>query len=161
MSEGRIEPSDGTLMCSYHGWRFRGDGSCADIPQSLNAKANAAACSSSRASIKTHPVKVEICHEPCSAPRPPSAHCVTLQLTLQLSPPVPLAQIAQDKVWVWADSSCSNFIDCQMVQPALNPFLADIPGIHGADGREMLQMDRPLLRDVPYSESLFWRICRI
>ncbi|CAK0787743.1 hypothetical protein CVIRNUC_010965 [Coccomyxa viridis] len=116
MSEGRIEPSDGTLMCSYHGWRFRGDGTCVDIPQSLNAKANAAACSSSRASIKTHPVK-----------------------------------IAQDKMWVWADSSPSNFIDCQMVQPALNPFLADIPGIHGVDGREMIQMDRPLLRDVPYS----------
>ena len=72
-------------------------------------------------------------------------------------------QIAQDKVWVWADSSPSNFIDCQMVQPALNPFLADIPGIHGADGREMLQMDRPLLRDVPYSEGLSWRIstCKI
>ena len=88
---------------------------------------------------------------------------MTLQLTLQLSPPVPLAQIAQDKVWVWADSSPSNFIDCQMVQPALNPYLADIPGIHGADGREMIQMDRPLLRDVPYSESLFWRIitCKI
>ena len=64
---------------------------------------------------------------------------------------------------MWADSSPSNFIDCQMVQPALNPFLADIPGIHGADGREMLQMDRPLLRDVPYSESLLWRIstCKI
>ena len=64
---------------------------------------------------------------------------------------------------MWADSSPSNFIDCQMVQPALNPFLADIPGIHGADGREMLQMDRPLLRDVPYSESLSWRIstCKI
>ena len=60
MSEGRIEPRDGTLMCSYHGWRFRGDGACVDIPQSLNAKANAAACSSSRASIKTHPVKVHI-----------------------------------------------------------------------------------------------------
>ena len=60
---------------------------------------------------------------------------------------------------MWADSSPSNFIDCHMVQPALNPFLADIPGIHGADGREMLQMDRPLLRDVPYSESLLWRMC--
>ena len=66
MSEGRIEPSDGTLMCSYHGWRFRGDGACVDIPQSLNAKANAAACSSSRACIKAHPVKVKPCYEPSS-----------------------------------------------------------------------------------------------
>ena len=86
---------------------------------------------------------------------------MTLRLTLQLIFALPLAQIAQDKMWVWADSSPSNFIDCQMVQPALNPFLADLPGIHGVDGREMIQMDRPLLRDVPYSESLLWRICRI
>lgn len=157
MSEGRIEPSDGTLMCSYHGWRFRGDGACVDIPQSLNAKANTAACSSSRAAIKTHPVKVPMqdppCHERATRATALSAHCVRLRLI-----PGPWVQIVQDKVWVWADSSPSNFIDCQMVQPALNPFLADIPGIHGADGREMLQMDRPLLRDVPYSESLSWRI---
>ncbi|CAL8461973.1 g1504 [Coccomyxa elongata] len=47
LSEGRIEPSDGTLMCSYHGWRFTGDGKCTDVPQLLDAKANAAACSNS------------------------------------------------------------------------------------------------------------------
>jgi len=57
MSEGRIH-SDGTLMCSYHGWRFQGDGQCVDIPQSLDAKANATACASSRSCIKAHPVKV-------------------------------------------------------------------------------------------------------
>mmetsp|Transcript_19169 Transcript_19169/g.47385 ORF Transcript_19169/g.47385 Transcript_19169/m.47385 type:complete len:550 (+) Transcript_19169:131-1780(+) len=32
LSEGRVE-NDGTLFCSYHGWRFDGDGSCVDIPQ--------------------------------------------------------------------------------------------------------------------------------
>ena len=32
LSEGRIE-NDGTLFCSYHGWRFDGDGSCVHIPQ--------------------------------------------------------------------------------------------------------------------------------
>ena len=57
LSEGRIH-SDGTLMCSYHGWRFQGDGACVDIPQSLNAKANATACASSRSCAKAHPVKV-------------------------------------------------------------------------------------------------------
>lgn len=25
--------SDGTLMCSYHGWRFKQDGACTSIPQ--------------------------------------------------------------------------------------------------------------------------------
>ncbi|BDA41303.1 Protein TIC 55, chloroplastic [Coccomyxa sp. Obi] len=58
LSEGRIEPSDGTLMCSYHGWRFAGDGKCTDIPQSLDAKANAAACSNLRSCAVSHPTQV-------------------------------------------------------------------------------------------------------
>ena len=62
MSEGRIH-SDGTLMCSYHGWRFQGDGACVDIPQSLDAKADATARASPRSCIKAHPVKVcALCH---------------------------------------------------------------------------------------------------
>ncbi|CAE7939270.1 PAO, partial [Symbiodinium sp. KB8] len=32
LSEGRIE-KDGTLMCSYHGWRFNGEGKVTAIPQ--------------------------------------------------------------------------------------------------------------------------------
>lgn len=32
LSEGRIE-ADGTLMCSYHGWQFNGQGGCTRIPQ--------------------------------------------------------------------------------------------------------------------------------
>ncbi|CAL8461986.1 g1517 [Coccomyxa elongata] len=58
LSEGRIEPSDGTLMCSYHGWRFDGDGKCTDIPQSLDAKANAAAYTNPRSCAVSHPTKV-------------------------------------------------------------------------------------------------------
>ena len=33
LSEGRIEPSNGTLMCSFHGWCFNGEGNCVNIPQ--------------------------------------------------------------------------------------------------------------------------------
>ncbi|CAL8472283.1 g11825 [Coccomyxa elongata] len=58
LSEGRIEPSDGTLMCSYHGWRFRGDGACAKVPQALDAKAEQAACSSGRSCAAVHPTQV-------------------------------------------------------------------------------------------------------
>lgn len=61
-AEGRIEPSDGTLMCSYHGWRFDGEGKCTDIPQSLDPKANAAACSNPRSCAISRPTKV------CSSP---------------------------------------------------------------------------------------------
>lgn len=32
LSEGRID-EQGCLQCCYHGWSFRGDGSCARIPQ--------------------------------------------------------------------------------------------------------------------------------
>jgi phenylpropionate dioxygenase-like ring-hydroxylating dioxygenase large terminal subunit len=32
LSEGRIE-DDGTLLCSYHAWRFDGQGSCVAVPQ--------------------------------------------------------------------------------------------------------------------------------
>jgi nitrite reductase/ring-hydroxylating ferredoxin subunit len=32
LSEGRVE-DDGTLLCSYHAWRFAGDGKCVAVPQ--------------------------------------------------------------------------------------------------------------------------------
>ncbi|MEB3325372.1 MAG: Rieske 2Fe-2S domain-containing protein [Cyanobacteriota bacterium] len=33
LSEGRLDPVSGQLMCSYHGWCFDGDGLCRRIPQ--------------------------------------------------------------------------------------------------------------------------------
>ena len=57
-AEGRIEPSDGTLMCSYHGWRFQGDGKCTTVPQTLNSNTNTAACSSARSCASTRPTQV-------------------------------------------------------------------------------------------------------
>lgn len=33
LSEGRIDEKTGDLQCSYHGWTFRGDGTCSGIPQ--------------------------------------------------------------------------------------------------------------------------------
>eukprot|EP00879_Flechtneria_rotunda_P007034 GHRR01007384.1.p1 GENE.GHRR01007384.1~~GHRR01007384.1.p1 ORF type:complete len:451 (+),score=111.23 GHRR01007384.1:101-1453(+) len=56
LSEGRLE-SDGTLQCSYHGWRFNSSGRCTEIPQAIDDKAKAVACSSSRSSVITYPVK--------------------------------------------------------------------------------------------------------
>eukprot|EP00439_Symbiodinium_sp_Y106_P023344 s1101_g2.t2 len=52
LSEGRIE-KDGTLMCSYHGWRFNGEGKVTAIPQATEEKfselqQNARACASAR-----------------------------------------------------------------------------------------------------------------
>jgi phenylpropionate dioxygenase-like ring-hydroxylating dioxygenase large terminal subunit len=56
LSEGRIE-EDGTLLCSYHAWRFNGDGDCVSIPQSLNSEIEARNCNNSKACAIVYPVK--------------------------------------------------------------------------------------------------------
>jgi nitrite reductase/ring-hydroxylating ferredoxin subunit len=33
LSEGRIDPATGQLVCSYHGWSFAGNGECTRVPQ--------------------------------------------------------------------------------------------------------------------------------
>lgn len=37
LSEGRVE-DDGSLMCSYHAWRFNGDGDVEVVPQALSTE---------------------------------------------------------------------------------------------------------------------------
>ncbi|GBF90562.1 hypothetical protein Rsub_03134 [Raphidocelis subcapitata] len=59
LSEGRIEPSDSTLQCVYHGWRFDGSGACRDIPQIEDPKARATACSSGRACARSFPCQAK------------------------------------------------------------------------------------------------------
>jgi phenylpropionate dioxygenase-like ring-hydroxylating dioxygenase large terminal subunit len=55
LSEGRIA-EDGLLECPYHGWAFRGNGTCDRIPQQLpDAKAE----TSRRACVKSLPTAVE------------------------------------------------------------------------------------------------------
>lgn len=45
-------------MCSYHGWRFRGeDGACVAIPQAASAEVEAAACASGRSCAATRPIQ--------------------------------------------------------------------------------------------------------
>ncbi|KAG2497156.1 hypothetical protein HYH03_004746 [Edaphochlamys debaryana] len=56
LSEGRVE-ADGTLSCSYHGWRFSGSGACTRIPQALDPAAEAAACSSRRSCATAFPAQ--------------------------------------------------------------------------------------------------------
>ncbi|MGC8711529.1 MAG: Rieske 2Fe-2S domain-containing protein [Leptodesmis sp.] len=36
LSEGRIDPQTGQLMCSYHGWQFDAQGTCRWIPQAAS-----------------------------------------------------------------------------------------------------------------------------
>lgn len=60
LSQGRIEPSDSTLMCSYHGWRFNGEGHAVSIPQAYfqDPAAELAACNSKRSCVKSFPTAV-------------------------------------------------------------------------------------------------------
>jgi len=57
LSEGRVE-EDGTLLCSYHGWRFDGDSNCTTIPQAEKEK-EASLCSSPRACATSYPTMTE------------------------------------------------------------------------------------------------------
>eukprot|EP00887_Chlorella_sp_A99_P007093 scaffold2.g7093.t1 len=66
LSEGKVW-SDGSLMCSYHGWRFRGeDGGCVAIPQARgaqavcmasSAEAEASACANRRSCATMRPIR--------------------------------------------------------------------------------------------------------
>lgn len=57
LSEGRID-EQGFLQCSYHGWSFRSDGSCAVIPQASISGPEARACNSPRACASAYPTLV-------------------------------------------------------------------------------------------------------
>lgn len=48
---------DGTLHCSYHGWRFDASGRCTHIPQ-VSGKAAATACASQRSCVGSFPTQV-------------------------------------------------------------------------------------------------------
>ncbi|KAK9835403.1 hypothetical protein WJX81_007403 [Elliptochloris bilobata] len=60
LSEGRIEPSDGTLQCSYHGWRYSGSGTAAAIPQAHfdGEQVERTAIASKRSCVASYPTQV-------------------------------------------------------------------------------------------------------
>ena len=60
LSQGRIEPSDGTLQCSYHGGRFGSEGRAAAIPQAAHDSPHVeeTSCSSKRSCVATYPTQV-------------------------------------------------------------------------------------------------------
>jgi len=57
LSEGRVE-ADGSLLCSYHGWRFNGTGACVDLPYALPEQAQRH-CRSCRSRCDAFPTRVE------------------------------------------------------------------------------------------------------
>ena len=58
LSEGRVDRTSGTLMCSYHGWEYDSSGKCTRIPQ-LNPEMEKSATSSTRACVSAYPAVVE------------------------------------------------------------------------------------------------------
>ncbi|KAL2634146.1 hypothetical protein R1flu_005625 [Riccia fluitans] len=58
LSEGRVD-EDGCLSCSYHGWSFKGDGSCAKIPQARPEGPEAKACDQKKSRAVALPVVVK------------------------------------------------------------------------------------------------------
>lgn len=57
LSEGRLDET-GMLQCSYHGWAFKGDGSCGAIPQAATSGPEAKAKFSPRACAVSYPTQV-------------------------------------------------------------------------------------------------------
>lgn len=47
---------EGTLHCSYHGWRFDASGRCTHIPQ-VSGKAAATACASQNSCVASFPTQ--------------------------------------------------------------------------------------------------------
>ncbi|KAK9843752.1 hypothetical protein WJX81_004916 [Elliptochloris bilobata] len=135
LSEGRIEPSDGTLMCSYHGWRFAGDGTCVGIPQAADARAEAAALASPRSCAVTYPTQV----------RKDGLLWVWVEGGLEAI----LQQIwwpdaVQNNglLWVWAEGGPAAAAEAAAT-PAVAPEELDDPG-------QSLYLSPWFMRDVPY-----------
>ncbi|XP_031503498.1 pheophorbide a oxygenase, chloroplastic [Nymphaea colorata] len=57
LSEGRVD-EDGWLQCSYHGWSFRSDGSCARIPQASPVGPESRAAASPKACVVKFPTLI-------------------------------------------------------------------------------------------------------
>jgi len=57
LSEGRVE-RDGTLLCSYHGWRFDGEGACVSVPQENDQKKMDRIRSNPRSKCGSFPAKI-------------------------------------------------------------------------------------------------------
>ena len=55
LSEGRVE-EDGNLLCSYHGWRFDGDGACASLPYAQSG-VEKRLCGSCRSRVASYPAR--------------------------------------------------------------------------------------------------------
>ncbi|CAG9465319.1 unnamed protein product [Pedinophyceae sp. YPF-701] len=56
LSEGRIE-ADGTLLCSYHAWRFDGKGTCTSLPQAASRQDEARQVARKKACAVAYPTK--------------------------------------------------------------------------------------------------------
>lgn len=57
LSEGKVIEVRGkrTLMCSYHGWKFQGDGKCVSIPQASSQEKEQTLCSNSKSCAAAYP----------------------------------------------------------------------------------------------------------
>lgn len=56
LSEGKPLP-DGRLQCSYHGWKFDGQGACSSIPQASSKEKEHAICNNSKSCARSYPAR--------------------------------------------------------------------------------------------------------
>lgn len=58
LSEGRVE-EDGSLLCSYHGWRWEGDGNLAAVPHTDSKSELQRIIDNPKSSCNAFPTKVK------------------------------------------------------------------------------------------------------
>lgn len=137
LSEGRIE-SDGTLACSYHGWRFNASGACTKIPQ--------VSCQQNCLPASHRKTCVPWLNSPLSGatgllfflPLSPLPLLLHLAASLELQAENPAAavaacsnkrscavayptRVASGLLWVWPDASPSSQLESAASEPFQHP----------------------------------------
>lgn len=95
LSEGRIE-DDGSLLCSYHGWRFDGEGSVVSIPQLISDSEFDRFRSNPKSSCNSLPVKIV---DGLLWIWPDASEDSKLESLLTEVPGLPLGDVKEENVW--------------------------------------------------------------
>ena len=126
LSEGRVE-NDGTLLCSYHAWRFDGEGNVVDVPQVMSSSSSSEGDNDSGGSKKNAEL----------ASLGKRANCNSFP-----------TQVVDGILWVWAESGDDAQIESKLTPPNKYEVPDDLP-------KDRLQLGVFNFRELPYGADYF------
>lgn len=146
LSQGRIE-NDGTLLCSYHAWRFNGQGNLVDVPQLNTTTTRSDGSSTSTTSQPNKPsTKFQLLDRLQSNPK---ARCNAFP-----------TQVVDGLLWVWPQSGDDARIEAMLTPLPINKPQQqadddnnDNDSIIVADERKFVQ--KWDFRELPYGADYF------